>query len=128
MKYFIMVALWFLFSSTYSQLKPNNKISNKKLEFMITKYMDTVQFASPSVVNGLKIVKIQNTIIFNNLDSIKIYYNFRKIYYDFYHYKMIDLLQAKRWKGGAYYSKKFDIFIGGPNDLKSRYVIDSICH
>ena len=103
---------------------------NDSLEITKSKF-DSLIVNSTSLINDSKeltidnyieIVRLVNTIEKNNLfDDYK---EFRDLYYLKVFKKAVHVLEASIWKGGCFYSEKYDIFIGGKTQRNSQFTIN----
>jgi hypothetical protein len=98
-------------------LKEFNNIEQEGLKLLDKKENEV------SETECVNIVKIVNTIELNYLeDDLSI--SFKHKFYSYFFKLSIKKLNAMEYKGGYYYSKSYDIFIGGPPHENSMYRID----
>jgi hypothetical protein len=77
-----------------------------------------------SIVDYLNLIKVINTIRFNFLESKKSSYNeLINIFYKYYFDKTIKITDAEVSIGLGYYSKQYDIYIGGKKNNNSMFKI-----
>lgn len=124
MRYFLIFFSCCLLTAQANAQKKCNKqmISIKQFDSLVQKYINTISIDKIDTTMAFELARIYNTIEWENMSNEECK-TFIAIYNKQYYYDVISLLEAKRWKGGSYYSKKFNITIGGVPQENSRYFI-----
>lgn len=91
-----------------------------KAEFDEMLKSNVLNFNQLDVANAIDVVRVYNTINRYNLKD-SIYSKFVQEVDEKYLYDLCRILKFKKWKGGALYSKEYDIFLGGPKIQKNSY-------
>lgn len=76
-----------------------------------------------NVNEAVEIVRLYNTISFNPKIKESIRNTYTKLFFDFYLVEIVRILNASPTIGMAYYSKEYDLYIGGIPHKNSHYKI-----
>jgi hypothetical protein len=78
---------------------------------------------SATIQDFIEFIRLHNTIEINNLENRKPYSVFKELFTTKYLELTIAKLEATLSKGMSYYSRKYDLYIGGKPHVNSMYKI-----
>lgn len=101
------------------------EIFEKDFNYKLNKYIKVMDTnGSLNTIDLIVIVRIYNTLIERNLKDEKgIYQKFSRLFSAKYIEIAANNLEATVTKGMCYYSKKYDLYIGGKPHQNSMYII-----
>jgi hypothetical protein len=99
------------------------EIKRQSFDSLILVYSTKIKEGNISSIDEhIIVIRIINTLNQSSyFDST--YKELINLYYINIFDKSVFLLQATPWKGGCYYSNKYDIFIGGKRHQNSKYLV-----
>ena len=99
------------------------EISKQNFDTMFQKYLYKMENGSLfEIEDYLTIIRLNNTIEKGNLTYPKAK-EYNELFTNKYLIKAVEILDASLWKGGAFYSIKYGLFIGGKPHQNSQYYI-----
>ena len=128
-----------LFENCNGQVNPREKSSNMnvsksvgipisqtKFDSLIDISIKLLETSSNNITREefLIMIRLFNTIDVFNLTGNR-YKKFRNLFFPNYVDRASKSINAKLWKGMSYYSKEYDIYIGGRPHSNSQYIIHS---
>ena len=102
------------------------KISQKTFDEKLLSYYDLMKESKDIGVDTMiDICRVYNTLGFEGLESkeTSLYKDFSKLFFDEYMDRAVKMLEATLSRGMGYYSKKYNIDIGGTPRPGSAYTI-----